>query len=822
MVRRLDQLVALDRGGSQLDERGPRRATTPSTCSRARSAIGPRPAVVERLDALYLDRQQRVSRALRRPVAAGETARRALGDLLLAHGEEMQRAGRQHGGVYLRAGLISRGGRAHGQPRGRRRATIPSCARCSTPAAKPTAERRRTSSPWRGVSSRASICWAAPRTDAPDSVRIAPRVLEAGLARTPATPSCWCSASHRAAAARRTSSRSGTWKRRDACWRRRRPPASCRARVSAELIELYFLRLRLRLDPERDAPAFAEADASCAAFAETRQRFASTEHEGARRGHRLRAGAAATSTPGRSTAPSRSSCAARDEGEPIAEVTIELAEPGAQARRSAARQPDPARRARRAARAQSPTRDTIGSVEGRARLERLLGDAYDAAGDRGRRRGVVAQRPHRLGAPDDRAPAAQEPRRVGRGRPSRWGGCSICSAGTPKALQKFDEAIEADGDRDQTYIDAIAFLVQHGEIDAALSVHHRALSRPGRAVSEYVKVYTSLWVLDLSRRTNKVADTKAERYLRTLDRRHGDLRPRRGAAWYRQLAKFAVGQLSYEQMLAAADTTGKRAEIYFYEGMRRLGDGKSDDAHQLWQKVIETRMFSFFEFDMASRYLRVAPPPRPRRPRRRRSFPASPRAALRAENAVCILPADLVSTAAAHQRSGPASPDLPLHRFVVRRADHPPATAPPWRNPRAGRATGDLPRRRAGAPGPRRRSAPAPAPGPRDVAAEAAPCSAAAGTSRRSASRSVNGRPATSAQAAARALAIVEHPAPQRAQRRGHRHRAGVGAAHLDVALQADLREQRRQMDLPVAESRRLARPAFGRGSAGTVSASTE
>ena len=47
--------------------------------------------------------------------------------------------------------------------------------------------------------------------------------------------------------------------------------------------------------------------------------------------------------------------------------------------------------------------------------------------------------------------------------------------------------------------------------------------------------------------------------------------------------------------------------------MRRLGDGKPDDAHQLWQKVIETRMFSFFEFDMASRYLRVgaptAPPP---------------------------------------------------------------------------------------------------------------------------------------------------------------------------------------------------------------------
>ena len=48
--------------------------------------------------------------------------------------------------------------------------------------------------------------------------------------------------------------------------------------------------------------------------------------------------------------------------------------------------------------------------------------------------------------------------------------------------------------------------------------------------------------------------------------------------------------------------------------MRKLSDGKTDDAHQLWQKVIETRMFSFFEFDMASRYLRLGAPTAPRAP----------------------------------------------------------------------------------------------------------------------------------------------------------------------------------------------------------------
>ena len=246
-----------------------------------------------------------------------------------------------------------------------------------------------------------------------------------------------------------------------------------------------------------------------------------------------------------------------------------------------------------------------------------------------------------------------------------------------EGLQKFDEAIEADGDRDQTYIDVIAFLVQHGEIDAALSVHHRALSRPGRAVSEYVKVYTSLWVLDLSRRTNKVADTKAEAFLRTLDRRHGDLRPRRGAAWYRLLATFAVGQLSYEQMLAAADTTGKRAEIYFYEGMRRLADGKSDDAHQLWQKVIETRMFSFFEFDMASRYLRLGAPTAPTTPAtaaRQRPKRSDPHPGLRPRTAPS--PGAILTSALSRKRAREVRSRCPLRDAASGLRGGPTAAAP--------------------------------------------------------------------------------------------------------------------------------------------------
>ena len=396
------------------------------------------------------------------------------------------------------------------------------------------------------------------------------------------------------------------------------PSGELRGRISAELLELYFLRLRLRLDPERDTPAFAEADALRQRFAETKQRFSATEmkvrdadidFEVAR--SYVNAGQIDRAEP--------LFLKARAGGEPIAEVTIELANLALK-RGDPQRANQTVRDGLEALRGQTSAHDTIGSVEGRARLDRLLGDTYDTLGDRAAaaaawRNALIGW--ERLMIEYLRRKSMTETAEAG----VEVGRLLYLLGRTAEGLQKFDESIEADGDRDQTYIDVVAFLVQHGETDAAASVHHRALARPGRAVSQYVKVYTSLWVLDLSRRTTKAPDPKAETYLRTLDQRHGDLRPRRGATWYHALARYAVGKQTYEQTLASADTVGKRAEIYFYEGMRRLADGKTEDAHQLWQKVLETRMFSFFEFEMASRYLRLGAPTTPPTPASPRSSP---------------------------------------------------------------------------------------------------------------------------------------------------------------------------------------------------------
>jgi tetratricopeptide (TPR) repeat protein len=605
---RLDQVVGWTDEANDVSERGPRRSSSAVDVLEGALADWPAPAVITRLDALYLERQQRVVSGLRRP-GGGESARRALGELLLAHGDEIQRAVVSMAGVYLRAGLIAEAARRTAVLAGQT-GDDPELRALLVAAAKPDAAASDFLALARRFLPRIDYLGGT-ATEAPDPI-IALRVLEAGIARRPNDAELLVLSAH---VARLLSSYFLAIRRlEEAQLILEHTPAAgeLTAKVSAELIELYFLRLRLRLDPERDAPAYAEADALKQRFAETSQRFKGADMKVKAADIDFELARSYVNT-GQIDRAEPLFLRAREEGEPTAEVTVELAN-------LALKRGDPRRAAQTIQEgldalrgSQDASRDTIGSVEGRSRLERLLGDSMDAVGDHSA--AEVAWRSGLIGWErlmiehlrrknlSESAEAAVE---VGRllyllGRHS-------------EGLQKFDEAIEEDGDRDQTYIDVVAFLVQQGETDAAISVYHRALARPGRAVSEYVKVYTSLWVLDLSRRTTKLPDAKAEAYLRTLDRRHGDLRPRRGAGWYRLLAKYAVGQLTYEQLLGAADTTGKRAEAYFYEGMHRLADGKSDDAHQLWQKVVDTRMFSFFEFDMASRYLRVGAPTAPTAP----------------------------------------------------------------------------------------------------------------------------------------------------------------------------------------------------------------
>ncbi len=226
----------------------------------------------------------------------------------------------------------------------------------------------------------------------------------------------------------------------------------------------------------------------------------------------------------------------------------------------------------------------------RAKLRRDLGDAYELAGDKS-----AAQTARQAALADwdtlttmgvllndGKAEAGVE-------RAKLW----YQLGDRDQALANFEAAIDAAPDRGGTYADVIAFLVPRGELDEALDAYHRALGR--NEVSEYLKVYCSLWIVDLARRAKQPVDPLASSFLQSTN----------GGKWYDDLVRWATGRETEQQLLARVDTPAKRAESAFYRGMRAVEMGDNDGAKKLWKEVVDTDMMAFYEYDMAQMFLRL-------------------------------------------------------------------------------------------------------------------------------------------------------------------------------------------------------------------------
>jgi tetratricopeptide (TPR) repeat protein len=605
---RLDRLLAWTEEASIGGDSAPRRGLTAVDLLQAVLGDWPAPAVAERLSTLFSERQRRFATILKKPLPGGEDARKALGDLLLTQGDEMhemQRTVASIAAAFLRCGRLDRAAAMTG-PFADKPGDEPELRALIAAALDPTAGPDATLRLARRFLPRVDLLGGT-ATDNPD-LGVAFRVLQLGLARAPDNAEMLILSAEIAKListpflAIRQLEEAEQVLAND-----KNASVDLLARVSADLLDLYFLRLRLALDPERAAtPPADEVERMRQRSIEIRKRFhgaevrvkdAQIDFELAR--SYVNAGLIDRAEP-------LFLRAQGEDSESNPEITAEFA--NLFLKRGNPQQASRILRAGLSALESAPhVNDTIGGVEGRSRLERLLGDALDMGGDHpaaeqawrssvaGWER-LMIEHLHRKNYPRS-AEATFEIGRV------------LYALGRhADGIQKFEEAIEQDGDRDQSYIDSVAFLVQNGEVDAALEIYRRALSRPDRSVSEYVKVYASLWIVDLTRRTQKSPDPTAEAFLRTLDLRHPEVRPQRGAAWYRQLAAFAIGRIDYAQLLAGADTRGKQAEVYFYRAMQLLADGKAQEAHGMWTRVLETRMVSFFEFEMASRYLRTGAP----------------------------------------------------------------------------------------------------------------------------------------------------------------------------------------------------------------------
>jgi hypothetical protein len=167
-------------------------------------------------------------------------------------------------------------------------------------------------------------------------------------------------------------------------------------------------------------------------------------------------------------------------------------------------------------------------------------------------------------------------------------------------MQAFNAAVDTDPEEGGIYGDVIAFLVTRGHGPEALDAYHRVMGRP--EITEYLKAYTSLWMIDLARLTGGKPDPTAVEFLGNLAA---------GKKWYQHLARFKLGKMTWEELVAHADTRGKRAEAWFYQATALYAAGDRAGAESLLRGVVETKMLGFFEYDMARHYLVNGPPGSP-------------------------------------------------------------------------------------------------------------------------------------------------------------------------------------------------------------------
>ncbi len=231
----------------------------------------------------------------------------------------------------------------------------------------------------------------------------------------------------------------------------------------------------------------------------------------------------------------------------------------------------------------------------RAKLRRLLADAIETAGDAGTadrtRRGAVEDWDVLLDLGLQKEFASEAMFERGR---------ALYQLGErDEALRSLERSIDLVPERGTAYADVISYLVPRGELDEVLDIYHRALGRS--EVTEYLKIYCSLWITDLAQRAGHPEDPLAMAYLRAAD----------GGKWYDDLARWATGREADKDLMAHANTPSRRAEAAFYRAMKALRDGHTDEAKQLWSDVIKTNMMAFFEYDMAGLYLKGGAPSRP-------------------------------------------------------------------------------------------------------------------------------------------------------------------------------------------------------------------
>jgi tetratricopeptide (TPR) repeat protein len=108
------------------------------------------------------------------------------------------------------------------------------------------------------------------------------------------------------------------------------------------------------------------------------------------------------------------------------------------------------------------------------------------------------------------------------------------------------------------------------------------------------KVYFTLWIQLIAARADQ---PPVEEHAQLLRRLGG------GSNWWGKLASFGAGDLDYAGLISVASSLGEETEALYYEGSRLFITGERQAARDQFQRVLDTNMVSFFEYEMARKLL---------------------------------------------------------------------------------------------------------------------------------------------------------------------------------------------------------------------------
>ncbi len=156
----------------------------------------------------------------------------------------------------------------------------------------------------------------------------------------------------------------------------------------------------------------------------------------------------------------------------------------------------------------------------------------------------------------------------------------------------FFEALSEAPNNGGNHADLVAFLVNHGAYEAARDVYLDALGN--EKITQYFKIYMSLWILAEASRSDQEPDPHASSFLKAQS----------SAQWSAELARYASGHGSRKRLESMATTRGRRAEFMYYSAVLGPESKNPEQARLLLEEVLRGEMVLFFEYEMAARHLR--------------------------------------------------------------------------------------------------------------------------------------------------------------------------------------------------------------------------